>query len=131
MLREGMARAQIAAVLQGYAYDISRIFVLIPQGVGAAKEAQSRLSQLKHPVHSDYKQRYAIARSTELTPLEQKNLARTINDVFSSLQGLGVNSNPSTEWRNALFSADMDIQRCLSQLQGSEQRAESVSTDRF
>jgi hypothetical protein len=132
MLKEGMDKAQIVAVLQGYAYDISRIFALIPQGSGAAKQAQARLSDLKHAVHSDYKQRYAIARSTQLTPLEQKHLAGAINDVFFSLQALGVNSNPSTEWRNALFSADMDIQRCLSQLHTPEaQAAHSVSTDWF
>jgi hypothetical protein len=132
MLKEGMDKAQIVAVLQGYAYDISRIFALIPQGGGAAKQAQARLSDLKHAVHNDYKQRYAIARTTQLAPLEQKNLARAINDVFFSLQGLGVNSNPSTEWRNALFSADMDIQRCLSQLQTPEaQTAHFESTDWF
>ena len=131
MLREGMAKAQIVAVLQGYAYDISRICALIPQGGGARRQAQSRLSQLKHAVHSDYKQRSAIAPSPQLTPLEQDNLARAINDVYFALQALGVNSNPDTEWRKALFSADMDIQRCLSQLQGSEVRAETASSDWF
>jgi hypothetical protein len=131
MLEEGMDKAQIVGVLQGYAYDISRISALIPQGGGAAKQAQARLSSLKHAVHSDYKQRYAIARSAQLTPLEQKTLARAINAVFFALQALGVNSIPSTEWRNALFSAEMDIQRCLSELESSAERAESVSTDWF
>ena len=128
MLKEGMAKAQIVAVLQGYAYDISRISALIPLGGGARRPAQSRLSQLKHAVHSDYKQRYAIARSPELTPLEQKNLVRGINDMFVALQALGVNSNPDTEWRSALFTADMKIQRCLAEFQVSVSRAETVSS---
>lgn len=128
MLKEGMAKAQIVAVLQGYAYDISRIFALIPHGNATRREAQSRLSELKHAVHSDYKQRYAIARSPQLTPLEQKNLARAISDMFVALQALGVNSNPDTEWRNALFAADMNIQRCLAELQVSAPRAETASS---
>ena len=128
MLKEGMAKSQIVAVLQGYVYDISRISALIPQGGGARRQAQSRLSQLKHAVHSDYKQRYAIARSPQLTPLEQKNLARGINDMFVALQALGVNSNPDTEWRNALFAADIRIQRCLAELQVSAARAETVGS---
>jgi hypothetical protein len=49
--------------------------------------------------------------------------------VFFALQAIGVNSNPSTEWRNALFAADMDIQRCVARLNGLEERAESVTTD--
>jgi hypothetical protein len=131
MLKEGMAKAQIVAVLQGYTYDINRIFALIPHGSRAVKEAQSKLRQLKNAVHSDYKHRYAIARNTQLTPLEQENLARAIGDVFFALQAVGVNTNPSTEWRNALFSADMDIQRCVARLHGQEKPAESVATDRF
>ena len=130
MLKEGMAKAQIVAVLQGYAYDINRISVLIPQG-RAAREAQAKLKQVKNAVHSDYKHRYAIARSTQLTALEQANLARAIHDVFFALQGIGVNSNPGTEWRNALFDADMNIQRCLSELHPPEKQVESVATDWF
>jgi hypothetical protein len=129
MLKEAMAKAQIVGVLQGYTYDINRIFALIPQGSRGVKEAQSRVRQLKNAMHSDYKQRHAIARNTQLTPIEQKNLAGTISDVFFALQAIGVNSNPSTEWRNALFAADMDIQRCVARLNGLEERAESVTTD--
>ena len=117
MLKEGMAKAEIVTVLQRYAYDINRISALIPGG-GTAKEAQSRLKQLKDAIHSDYKHRHAIARSTQLTPLEQANLARTIPDVFFALQAIGVNTNPGREWRNALYGADMYIQRYLTELRG-------------
>lgn len=131
MLKEGMAKAQIVAVLQGYAYDVNRIVAVIPQGSRAAREAQSRLKQLKNAVHSDYKHRYAIAHSCQLTELEQANLARAIRDVFFALQGIGVNSNPGTEWRNALFDVDINIQRCLSELHPPEKHVESVTTDWF
>jgi hypothetical protein len=130
MLKEGMSKAQIVAVLQGYAYDINRIVALIPQG-GAIKEAQARLTQLKNAIHSDYKHRYAIARSKELTPPEQAKLAHAIRDMFFAIQAIGVNSNPSTEWRTALFSADMDIQRCLGEIRGAEKPVESAATDWF
>ena len=80
MIKEGMEKAQIAAVLQGYAYDINRISALMPDG-GTAKDAQSRLKQLKDAIHSDYKHRNAITRSAQLTPLEQSNLASAILDV--------------------------------------------------
>lgn len=123
MLKQAMAKAQIVATLQGYSYDISRIFVLIPQGIGAARQAQSRLRQLKTAIHSDYKQRHSIARGTDLTPLEQASLERGITDVFFALQGIGVNSNPSAEWRRALYTADRDLQRCLSDLQPSEEHS--------
>ena len=127
MLKEGMPKAQIVAVLQGYAYDINRIFALIPQGSGGAKEAQPRLKQLKNAIHSDYKHRHAIAQSTQLTPLEQANLTRAIRDVFFALQAIGVNTIPDTEWRNALFGADTEIQRYLAELRGPEKkRVESV-----
>jgi hypothetical protein len=127
MLKEGMAKAQIVAVLQGYAYDINRIFALIPQGSGKGKEAQSRLRELKNALHSDYKHRHAIVRSTQLTPLEQASLTRAIRDVFFALQAIGVNTNPGTEWRNALFGADTEIQRYLAELHGPEKkRVESV-----
>ena len=129
MIKEGMEKAQIAAVLQGYAYDINRIGVLIPQGSGAAREAQSKFKKLKDAVHSDYKHRLAIARNPQLTAREQASLARTIRDVFFAIQGIGVNSNPSAEWRNALFGADLDIQRCLADLQGLEKVVEPATTD--
>jgi len=131
MIKEGMEKAQIAAVLQGYAYDINRIVVLIPQGSGAAKEAQSKLKHLKDAAHSDYKHRYAIARNPQLTEREQASLARAIRDVFFAIQAIGVNSNPSAEWRNALFGADLDIQRCLTDLQGPEKVVEPATTDWF
>jgi hypothetical protein len=38
---------------------------------------------------------------------------------------------PSPEWRNALFVADMDIQRCLVELQDAVQQPESVGMDWF
>jgi hypothetical protein len=123
MLRQAMAKAQIVATLQGYSYEINRIFVLIPQGSGGARQAQSRLRELKNALHSDYKQRHAIARSTELTPPERASLTRGISEVFFALQAVGVNSNPSTEWRNALFSADRDLQRCLAELQPSAEHS--------
>ena len=128
MLKEEMAKAQIEAVLQAYAYDINRIIALVPQGA-ASREAQSKLGQLKNAIHSDYKHRYAIARSTQLTPAEQALLARAIRDMFFAVQAIGVNSNPSVEWRTALTSADTDIQRCLAQLRGPEKPVESVTTD--
>jgi len=131
MLTEGMAKAQIVAVLQGYAYDINRIVALVPQGSSAASEAQSKLKQLKDAIHSDYKHRHAFARNDQLTPLEQANLARAIRDMFFAVQALGVNTNPSAEWRTALFSADADIQRCLAELRGPEKPVESVATDWF
>ena len=114
-----MAKAQIVTALQRYAYDINRISALIPQGGGAAKQAQPRLKQLKDAIHSDYKHRHAIARSAQLTPLEQANLAHAIRDVFFALQAIGVNTEPGREWRNALYRADMEIQRCLAELRGS------------
>ena len=129
MLKEGMAKAQIVTVLQRYAHDINRISALIAQGGGTAQEAQSRLKQLKDAIHSDYKHRHAIARSTQLTPLEQANLARAIRDVFFALQAIGVNTNPGREWRNALYSADMDMQRYLAELRGPEKSVESETTD--
>ena len=76
-LKEGMAKAEIVTVLQRYAYDINRISALMPDS-GTAKDAQSKLKQLKDAIHSDYKQRHAIARTAQLTPLEQSNLARAI-----------------------------------------------------
>jgi hypothetical protein len=118
MLKEGMAKAQVVAVLQHYAHDINRVSALTPQGGGAAKRAQSRLKQLKDAIHSDYKHRHAIARSAQLTPLEQANLAHTIRDVFFALQAIGVNTEPGREWRNALYGADMGIQRYLAELRG-------------
>jgi len=130
MLKEEMAKAQIVAVLQAYAYDINRIIALVPQG-GATREAQSKLGQLKNAIHSDYKHRYAIARSTQLTPAEQALLARAIRDMFFAVQAIGVNSNPSVEWRTALSSADTDIQRCLAELRDPEKPVESVTTDWF
>ena len=69
MLKDGMAKAQIVAALQGYTNDIDRIVALIPLGNGA-KEAQSRLKQLKTATHSDYKHRHSIVSSTQLTPQE-------------------------------------------------------------
>ena len=129
MLKEEMAKAQIEAVLQAYAYDINRIIALVPQGGGATREAQSKLGQIKNAIHSDYKHRYAIARSTQLAPAEQALLARAIRDMFFAVQAIGVNSNPSAEWRTALSSADTDIQRCLSELRGPEKPVESVTED--
>ena len=124
-----MAKAQIVTVLQRYAYDIHRISALIPQAGGAAQEAQSKLKQLKDALHSDYKHRYPIARSAQLTPLEQANLARAIRDVFLALQEIGVNTNPGREWRSALYRADMDIERYLAELRGPEKSVGSVTTD--
>ena len=129
MLKEGMAKAQIVTVLQRYAHDIHRISALIPQAGGPAQEAQSKLKQLKDALHSDYKHRYPIARSAQLTPLEQANLARAIRDVFFALQEIGVNTNPGREWRSALYRADMDIERSLAELRGPEKSVESVTTD--
>lgn len=129
MLAERMDKAQIVAVLQSYNYDINRIFALIPQGAGAAKNAQSRLKQLKTAIHNDYKHRHAIVGSTQLTPDEQASLERAIRDVYFAVQAIGVNSNPSMEWRNALYGADSDIQRCVAQLSGAEKRVESESID--
>ena len=125
MLKEGMAKAEIVTVLRRYAYDINRISALMPDG-GTAKDAQSRLKQLKDAIHSDYKHRHAIVRSTQLTPLEQANLARTIRDVFFALQAIGVNTNPGREWRNALYGADMDIQRYLVELRGPSVDSETA-----
>ena len=128
MLTEGMAKAQIVTVLRGYAHDINRISALMPHG-GTPKEAQSRLKQLKDAIHSDYKHRYAIARSTQLTPLEQANLARAIRDVFFTLQAIGVNTTPGREWRNALYGADLCIHRFLTELRGHENSVESDITE--
>jgi hypothetical protein len=126
MLKDGMTRAQIVAALQGYAYDIDRIVALIPFGNGA-KEAQSRLKQLKTATHGDYKHRHSIASSTQLTPQEQANLERSIRDMFSAIQAIGVNTNPGPEWRSALFQADLEIERCLAKLQDPvKTRVESV-----
>ena len=130
MLKEGMAKAQIVTVLQRYAHDINRISALIPQGGGTtAQEAQSRLKQLKDAIHSDYKHRHAIARSAQLTPLEQANLARAIGDMFSALQTIGVNTNPGREWRNALYGADMCLQRYLTEVRGLDKSVESDTTE--
>jgi hypothetical protein len=128
MLKEGMAKTQIVAVLRGYAYDINRISALMAHG-GTAKDAQSRLKHLKDATHSDYKNRHAIARSAQLTPLEQSNLARAICDVFFALQAIGVNTNPGREWRNALYGADMCIQRYLTELRSPEKSVESDTTE--
>ena len=128
MLKDGMAKAQIVAALRVYTHDIDRIVDLIPFG-NAAKEAQSRLKQLKTATHSNYKHRHSIVSSTQLTPREQANLERSIRDMFFALQAIGVNTNPSTEWRSALFQADMDIERCLAKLQDPvKTRVESVAT---
>ena len=129
MLSERMDKAQIVAVLQSYNYDINRIVALIPQGAGAAKDAQSKLRQLKGALHNDYKHRYAIVRSTQLTSVEQSGLEQAIRNVFFAVQAIGVNSNPSAEWRNALFDADLDIQRCVAELNGAGKQTESVPTD--
>ena len=128
MLKEGMAKAEIVTVLRRYAYDINRISALMPDG-GIAKDAQSRLKQLKDAIHSDYKHRNAITRSAQLTPLEQSNLASAILDVFSALQSIGVNTTPGREWRNALYGADMYIQRYLNELRDSEKSVESDTTE--
>jgi len=128
MLTEGMAKNQIVTVLRRYAYDINRISALMPDG-GTAKEAQSRLKQLKDAIHSDYKQRHAIARTAQLTPLEQSNLARAILDVFSTLQAIGVNTTPGREWRNALYGAEMYIQRYLTEFRDPETSVESDITE--
>jgi hypothetical protein len=130
MLKEGMARQQIVAVLQGYTHDINRIVTLIPHGSGAAAGAQARLKQLKTAIHNDFKHRYAIARNPELSPAEQAKLAHTIREVFAAVQAIGVNTNPSAEWRSALFAADLDITRLLSQLHGVE-AAETTTSDWF
>ena len=126
MLKDGMAKAQIVAALQGYTNDIDRIVALIPLGNGA-KEAQSRLKQLKTATHSNYKHRHSIVSSTQLTVQEQASLVRSIRDIFFALQAIGVNTNPSSEWRSALVRADMDIERCLAKLQDPvKTRVESV-----
>ena len=128
MLKDGMAKARIVAALQGYTNDIDRIVALIPLANGA-KEAQLRLKQLKTATHSDYKQRHFIVCSSQLTPQEQANLERSIRDMFFALQAIGVNTNPSPEWRSALFRADLEIERCLTELQDPVQtRVESVAT---
>jgi hypothetical protein len=127
MLKEGMTKAQIVTVLQRYGHDINRISALIPPGGGTtAQEAQSRLKQLKDAIHSDYKHRYAIARSAQLIELEQANLARAIRDVFFALQAIGVNTHPGREWRNALYGADMDIQRYLAELRGPSVESDTI-----
>ena len=128
MLKDGMAKAEIVTVLRRYAYDINRISALMPDG-GTAKDAQSRLKQLKDAIHSDYKHRNAITRSLQLTPLEQSNLESAILDVFSALQAIGVNTTPGREWRNALYAADMYIQRYLNELRDPEKSVESDTTE--
>ena len=128
MLKEGMAKAEIVTVLRRYAYDINRIAALMPDS-GTAKDAQSKLKQLKDAIHSDYKHRHAIARTAQLTPLEQSNLARAIPDVFFALQAIGVNTNPGREWRNALYGADMYIQPYLTELREPETSVESDTTE--
>ena len=128
MLKEGMAKAEIVTVLRRYAYDINRISALMPDS-GTAKDAQSRLKDLKNAIHSDYKHRNVITRSAQLTPLEQSNLASAILDVFSALQSIGVNTTPGREWRNALYGADMYIQRYLNELRDSEKSVESDTTE--
>jgi len=128
MLKEGMAKAEIVTVLRRYAYDINRISALMPDS-GTAKDAQSKLKQLKDAIHSDYKHRHAIVRSSQLTPLEQANLARTIRDVFFALQAIGVNTNPGREWRNALYGADMEIQRYVAELRGPSVEADGEDSD--
>ena len=129
MLEEGMTKAQIVTVLKRYAYDIHRISALIPQARGAPQEPQSKLKQLKDALHSDYKHRYAIAGSAQLTPLEQPSLERAIRDVFLALQEIGVNTNPGREWRSALYRADMHIDRYLAELRGPEKSVESDTTE--
>jgi hypothetical protein len=124
MLKEGMSKAQVVAVLQGYAYDINRIVVLVPHGAGAARQAQSRLSDLKNAVHSDFKHRHAIVPSTQLTSLQQARLVRAIQDVFGALQGIGVNTIPNAEWRSALFGAELDLQSFLTELRDPEESVE-------
>ena len=128
MLKEGMAKAEIVTVLQRYAYDINRISALMSDS-GTAKDAQSKLKQLKDAIHSDYKQRHAIARTAQLTPLEQSNLARAILDVFSALQAIGVNTTPGREWRNTLYGAEMYIQRYLTEFRDPEASVESDTTE--
>ena len=71
MLKEGMAKAEIVTVLRRYAYDINQISALMPDS-GTARDAQSRLKQLKDAIHSDYKHRHAIARTAQLTPLDSR-----------------------------------------------------------
>jgi hypothetical protein len=124
MLKEGMTKAQVVAVLQGYAYDMNRIVVLVPHGAGAAKQAQLRLKELKNAVHSDFKHRHTIAPSTKLTPMQQAKLVRTIQDVFAALQGIGVNTIPNAEWRSALFGAELDLQGYLADLRDPEESVE-------
>ena len=128
MLKEGMAKAEIVAVLRRYAYDINRISALMADG-GTAKDAQSGLKQLKDAIHSDYKQRNAITRSAQLSPLEQSNLASAILDVFFALQAIGVNTTPGREWRNALYGADMRIQRYLTEFRDPEEGVASDITE--
>ena len=128
MLKDGMAKAQIVAALRVYTNDIDRIVDLIPFR-NAAKEAQSRLKQLKTASHSNYKHRHSIVSSTQLTLQEQASLERSLRDMFFALQAIGVNTNPSPEWRSALFGADLEIERCLSALQDPvKRRVESVAT---
>ena len=129
MLKEAMDKVQIVAVLQGYAHDINRISALVSQGSGA-REAQVKLKQLKNAVHNDYKHRYGIARSTQLTENEQEHLTRGVRDVFFALQDISVNSTPSSAWRSALFAADLELQRCLTDLISQTERA-TTTTDWF
>ena len=126
MLKDGMAKAQIVAALRVYTNDIDRIVDLIPFR-NAAKEAQSRLKQIKTAIHSNYKHRHSIVSGTQLTLQEQASLERSIRDMFFALQAIGVNTVPDTEWRNALFGADTEIERYLAGLRGPEKkRLESV-----
>lgn len=128
MLKDGMTKAQIVAALRVYTDDIDRIVDLIPFR-NAAKEAQSRLKQLKTAIHSNYKHRHSIVSGTQLTLQEQARLERSIRDMFFALQAIGVNTNPSSEWRSALVRADMDIERCLTKLQDPvKTRVEPVAT---
>ena len=124
MLKEGMSKEQVVAVLQGYAYDINRIVTLVPQGAGAATQAQARLKTLKNAVHSDFKHRHAIAPSTRLTSVQQARLVRLVQDVFAALQGIGVNTIPNAEWRSALFGAELDLQSFLTEVRDPEESVE-------
>ena len=70
-----------------------------------------------------------IVSSTQLTLQEQASLERSIRDMFFALQAIGVNTNPSPEWRSALFRADLEIERCLTELQDPvKRRIEPVAT---
>jgi hypothetical protein len=70
----------------------------------------------------------AVARG-ETDPQEQANLERSIRDMFFAIQAIGVNTNPGPEWRSALFRADLEIERCLAELQDPvKTRVESVAT---